>query len=262
MAARLLAGIILAASTLPAFEAQAAPARIILLRHGEKAGPWQLCALGNERARALAAYYLGRNAQKSLFRPGETPKAILAISMHTLDTISPVAQSWEMPVIFYSVMPEPRGDGFHLSDKQLGARTREAVRDMLTKPEWAGQTLVVNWEHDHIAKADLDHDRMAAARDAAKDLSEPAERVTLYDLLRLDRLAGVPYTWPSDTYDYFWIIDFDAQTGQPSAFTMIKQAFGPPFAHIPQNDWGKSDSGKSDSSKREAGSPAARAGCI
>ncbi|MDI4665536.1 histidine phosphatase family protein [Xanthobacter autotrophicus] len=251
MTARLIAGVILAACMLPAFEAEAAPARIILLRHGEKAGPWQLCALGRERARALAAYYLGRNAQKSLFRPGETPKAILAISMHTLDTIFPVAESWEMPVTFYSAMPEPRGDGFHLSVERLSQRTREAVRDILNKPGWAGQTLVVDWEHDHIAKTDLDRDRMAAARDVAKDLSEPVERVTLYDLLRLDRVPGVPYTWPGDTYDYFWIIDFDAQTGQPSAFTMVKQEFGPPFAAVPHNDWGKP----------EGGPPAARAGC-
>ncbi|MFG1383279.1 hypothetical protein [Xanthobacter versatilis] len=251
MVTRLLAGMILAASMAAIVEAQAAPARIILLRHGEKAGLWQLCALGMERARALSAYYLGRNAQKALFRPGESPKAILAISMHTLDTIFPVAESWEMPVTFYSAMPEPRGDGFHLSVERLNQRTREAVRDILAKPEWAGQTLVVDWEHDHIAKTKLDRDHLAAARDAAKDRSEPVERITIYDLLHLDRIKGVPYTWPSDTYDYFWIIDFDAQTGQPSAFTMVKQEFGPPFAAVPHNDWGTP----------EGGSPASRAGC-
>ena len=41
----------------------AAPARIIILRHGEKADKWKLCDIGQERADALAANYLGRMPQ-------------------------------------------------------------------------------------------------------------------------------------------------------------------------------------------------------
>lgn len=234
VAGRLIAGFIAAlavplAAGMP--PAHAAPARIILLRHGEKAGPYTLCRTGQERAQALAAYYLGRNAQKSLFRPGETPSAILAISMHTLDTISPTAVSWNMPVVFYSVMPELKGGKLVLSDAQLNQRTREAARDILEKPEWAGRTLVVNWEHDHIAK--LHH------AGPASGAPTPERTDTLYALLGLDRLAGVPDTWPRNTYDYVWIIDFDPSSGRPSAVSQVKQVFGPPFAGLPSNDWGQ-----------------------
>ena len=41
----------------------ATPARIIILRHGEKADKWDLCDVGQERADALAANYLGRGAE-------------------------------------------------------------------------------------------------------------------------------------------------------------------------------------------------------
>ncbi|MFG1300380.1 histidine phosphatase family protein [Xanthobacter sp. V3C-3] len=226
-----------AALTLHPVAAEAAPARIILLRHGEKGGPYTLCLVGQARGQALAAYYLGRNAQKSLFRPGETPRAILAISMHTLDTIAPVAESWNMPVIYYSVMPQLKGGKLVLSDAQLNQRTREAARDILEKPEWVGQTLVVDWEHDHIAKTRLDAELPAGV--PRGDRPAPTRRDTLYDLLGLEHLAGVPYNWPRNTYDYFWIIDFDPATGRPAAFSMVKQAFGPPFAGLPSNDWGQ-----------------------
>ena len=58
----------------------AAPSRIIILRHGEKADAWMLCGVGQERADALAAFYLGRHAAKSLFAQGEEPAAFLAIT--------------------------------------------------------------------------------------------------------------------------------------------------------------------------------------
>ena len=51
--------------------ALAAPARIIILRHGEKEDAWKLCEIGQQRAKALALNYLGREAAKSLFAAGE-----------------------------------------------------------------------------------------------------------------------------------------------------------------------------------------------
>lgn len=236
-------GLALAAALLAAAPASAVPARIILLRHGEKGNPWQSCPVGVQRARALVSFYIGKNAQKSLFRPGEAPRAILAISMHTLDTIYPVAQSWEMPVVFYSAMPEPVGDKYVISQDTLNERTRQAARDILSKPEWAGQTLLINWEHNHIAKTALDMDPAIEAIERKRSgLSvPPSEKITLYDLLGLNAMPRVPYTWPRETYDYFWIIDFDQQTGKPNAFSMVKQDFGPPFANLPHNEWGQPD---------------------
>ena len=68
MIARLVLTVLLCLYGLGA--ALATPARIIILRHGEKADKWKLCGVGQERADALAANYLGRGAAKSLFAPG------------------------------------------------------------------------------------------------------------------------------------------------------------------------------------------------
>lgn len=83
MLARLVLATVLA--TLLTTAAFAAPARIIILRHGEKANPWKLCDVGTERANALADTYLGRNATKSLFANGEEPTFFFAITLHTLE---------------------------------------------------------------------------------------------------------------------------------------------------------------------------------
>jgi hypothetical protein len=56
---------------------------------GEKADSSKLCEVGQERANALAANYLGRDASNSLFAQGEEPGAILAITLHTLEAPSP-----------------------------------------------------------------------------------------------------------------------------------------------------------------------------
>ena len=55
----------------PVSSALAAPSRIIILRHGEKADAWKMCEIGEQRAKALALNYLGRDAVKSLFAEGE-----------------------------------------------------------------------------------------------------------------------------------------------------------------------------------------------
>lgn len=213
-------------ATLAAGAATAAPARIILLRHGEKLNDWQLCPVGVQRSQALKAQHLGKGAADSLFRPGETPKAFFAITLHTLELITPAATSWGQPVITYSVLPEGSAATFQ---EQLNAQTRQAAHDLLTDPRWEGQTVVVTWEHDHIAKV------VSPAK--AEKRPGPAP-VTLYDLLGLSKFADAPADWPDATYDYFWIIDFDPATKAPSAFKMEKQVFTGAFAGVPQNDWG------------------------
>lgn len=104
-----------------------APARIIILRHGEKADKWKLCDIGQERADALAANYLGRDAANSLFASGDQPAAFLAITLHTLELAYPAASTWNQPIILYPVMPERGAD----EDKveALNRRTQEAARD-------------------------------------------------------------------------------------------------------------------------------------
>ncbi len=207
--------------------AVATPSRIIILRHGEKDNVWALCGVGQLRAEALKEIYLGRDAQKSLFMPGQEPAAFFAITLHSLELAAPAAASWGRPLTLYSVVPETR----EKRDKDdveaaLNLRTQEAAADLLHDPNWRGKAVVLAWEHKHIASKKL-------------EASYPGETVTLRRLLNLDKLAGVPETWPSGTYDYFWIVDYADQTSDvPTAFSMVKQEFGAPYDTLPENDWG------------------------
>ena len=121
--------------------ALAAPARIIILRHGEKANKWKLCDTGEQRANALAANYLGRGAAKSLFASGDEPAFFFAIALHTLELASPAVASWNKPVILYSVVPEADRDK-DTQTKELNQRTQQAASNIMTNPALAGKTVV------------------------------------------------------------------------------------------------------------------------
>jgi hypothetical protein len=209
--------------------ALAAPARVIILRHGEKADAWKLCEIGQQRAKALVLNYLGKNAAKSLFTEGDEPAFFFAVTLHTLELASPAVASWSKPVILYSVVPA-EGQSKDDFTKALNRRTQEAARSLLANPALQGKTVVLVWEHKHIANEELD----------AKFENE-REGVTLRQLLKLDILPGVPKTWPEDTYDYFWIVDFPANSNVPSKFSMMKQEFGTSFPRVPSNDWDTPD---------------------
>lgn len=204
----------------------AAPSRIIILRHGEKADDWKLCSVGLERAQALKLNYLGRDAAKSLFTEDAPPAFFFAITLHTAELAAPAVQSWNKPIIFYSVLPQDDEKAF---TELLHARTREAASNILNNPALKGKTVVMVWEHKHIANAELDAEYQ---REAA---------VTLRQLFHLDILPGVPREWPDDTFDYFWIVDFPENSNVPSKFTMVKQEFGTSFPKVPANDWGAPD---------------------
>ena len=205
--------------------AAATPAEVIILRHGEKRNAWQLCGVGQTRAKALATTYLGRGATELLLPP-EGPAAIFAITLHTLELASPTAESWNLPIRLYSVVPEPKQtrDAFTAA---LNRRTQEAVADLLADPALDGKTVVLFWEHDHIARAALEK-------------KYPDEKVTLRQLLGLDALPDVPATWPGSNFDYFWIVDYSGSPAKPTGFRMMKQIFGDDV-DVPMNDWGTPD---------------------
>jgi hypothetical protein len=199
----------------------AMPARVIILRHGEKADKWDLCNIGEERADALVANYLGLGAAKSLFAPNEAPAAFLAITLHSLELASPAAMSWHQPVTLYSVLPQKDED----KEEALDRRTQEAANDLKVNPLWQGKTVVMVWEHKRIANKKLEK-------------SSPGQAVTLRELLHLDQLSGVPQTWPSGTYDYFWIIEYGNQGSDvPTRFSMVKQEFVGDYNEVPSNEW-------------------------
>jgi hypothetical protein len=199
--------------------AYAEPSQIIIARHAEKGNSYALCDMGNERAQALVHQYLGRGASASLFPADHGPDAMLAMTMHTIDTITPAAQSWSLPVIAYGVMPKDE-----TKDEEENARTQEAARDVLTGPAYAGKTVVMIWEHKRIANSKLEK-------------KHPG--VTLRQLLHIDQVqdADVPSDWPKETYDYFWIVDFARGNPIPVKFRMIRQEFIAPFNDLPANAW-------------------------
>jgi hypothetical protein len=217
---------LLAALALVAFAqaAAAAPARIIILRHGEKETSHKLCEVGEERAQALALNYLGKGAAKSLFAAGDEPAYFFAVTLHTLELAAPAVATWSKPIILYSVLPK-QGDDDDAFEKALNRRTQEAARNILTNPALSGKTVVMVWEHKHIANEKL-------------EAKFAGEAVTLRQLFKLDILPGVPRTWSGDTYDYFWIVDFPPNANVPSKFSMVKQDFGASFPRVPANDWG------------------------
>jgi hypothetical protein len=207
--------------------ALAAPSRIIILRHGEKADDWKLCETGRQRAQALALNYLGKDAAKSLFTEGDEPAFFFAITLHTIELASPAVATWSKPLILYPVMPAAGGDKKDFV-KQLNRRTQDAARNILANPALNGKTVVMVWEHKHIANEKL-------------ETSFEGEQVTLRQLFKLDILPGVPKTWPDETFDYFWLVEFPDNSNVPSKFSMMKQEFGASFPKVPSNDWGAPD---------------------
>lgn len=224
MLIRLAAATVLAAVIT---SASAAPSRIIILPQGESADVSKLCEIGEQRARALALTYLGRDAVKSLFAEGEEPAFFFAVTPRTAELASPSVASWNKPVIFYSAAPQTaqKDDEF---TKALNQRTQEAARNVLTNPAVKGKTVVMVWEREHIASEALE----AKFEDKA---------VTLRQLFKLDIVPGVPKTWPDETHDYFWILDFPEDSQIPSEFSMKKQEFGASFPRVPSNDWDTPD---------------------
>lgn len=203
---------------------EAVPKRIIILRHGEKQDAYKLCSIGQQRSLALQANYLGKGASNSLFPGGTGPDGIFAVTLHTLELASPTAQSWGLPLQLYSVVPLP-GTDKKAEAIQLNQRTLQAANTVLTDPRWDGKTVVMVWEHDHIAMKKLEEEF-------------PNEKVTLRQLLNLDTLPNVPKNWYGGNYDYFWIVDYgNPGSSMPTQFTVQKQMFPAPYETVPSNDW-------------------------
>ena len=122
--------------------AEAEPSRVIILRHAEKLNAYALCDLGRQRADALAKQFLGQGATQSLFAPGERPAAFMAVTLHTLETITPAARTWGLPVIDYSAVPQQNADDDD-AETEINARTQEAARDLMSKHEYDGKVVVL-----------------------------------------------------------------------------------------------------------------------
>lgn len=205
----------------------AAPRRVILLRHGEKADAYKLTPTGQLRAEALGAQFLGRDAVSSLFARGERPAAFLTMTLHTIELMGPATTSWEMPSTSWLSVPDANAE---TETPNFNRRTREAARTLFKTRAWNGKTVVICWEHHHIADDEL-------------EAQFPGEKVTWRQLLRLDRLPPayrdlVPKKWEGTNFDYFWIVTFD-RAGRPLTFESRLQDFSAPYEDVPQNVWGE-----------------------
>ncbi|MFN3350842.1 histidine phosphatase family protein [Pseudorhodoplanes sp.] len=199
------------------------PKTVVILRHGEKESVSSLCRLGIDRSLALASQYLGQGARDSLFPAGERPAGFFALTLDTLQFASPAAATWEMPVTVFSAVPLPGVD----PTPQLNLRTQQAAGAVLDDPRYHGRIVVMVWNHRHIA-------------DEAMARKFPDQKVTLRQLLNLDKLPDVPDSWPGYTYDHFWIVEFGTSGSQvPTGFRMVRQEFAPPFDRLPSAEWGK-----------------------
>jgi hypothetical protein len=217
--------------------AEAAPKRIVIVRHGEKLSPASLCGLGKERAQALAAQYLSPTDPMSLIAK-DPPAAILAITLHTLETARPTAKAWGMEIATNKLMLMPIQNNRH-DNALINAQNRKVVADLMENPRWHGTTVVMVWEHFHIASEALEQEFAG-------------EEVTLRQLLKLDQVkgvpGGVPKTWPNSNYNFFWILDYDSPTATvPARFHTVRQYFKPPYANLPSNDWGAPEGRPADS---------------
>lgn len=182
-------------------------ATLIILRHGEKPakaeknGSLQLSPKGKARAQFIARTYLGRGATKPFFGKGG-PHAFFAITPHTVETASPSAETWNLPVSAFCTAAAADG-----KDPALDARTADAAKTIHHALK-RGRDVVVVWEHHRIADARL-----------------PELQTTLWKLLNLDRV-GAPDTWPDDDYDTIWRIECGA-SGKPRKFRAFPQGFRP-----------------------------------
>lgn len=209
----------------------AAPSRIILLRHGEKENAYALCSVGQQRSVALRSQFLGKGASQSLFT-NTPPSAFFATTLHTLELIAPSANSWGLPIIAYPALPLTGRDDAQTTEL-INNQTALAAANVMQDPTWNGKTVVMVWEHKHIANKKL-----------TKEF--PDLMVDLRQLLKLDRLPEqiskkIPKTWSGANYNFFWIVDYD-EKGNPVGFDVVRQNFMGQYANIPNNDWGVAES--------------------
>jgi hypothetical protein len=204
--------------------ATARPAKIIILRHAKKQNKHELSDLGLRRAKALAKQFLGSKANPSLLLPSEKPAAILAITAHTIETAKPAAKTWGLKA---KASRMPGRDKGNQKDSDLDKATKRAAQDVLNNPAYRGKTVIMVWEHKHIASKDNNK-----------------AQTSLRALLRLDRAnPPPPKKWKGDNYNFFWIVSY-GPGNRVTVDTSQRQAFTGKFADLPDNDWGEPEDPK------------------
>ena len=87
----------------------------------------------------------------------------------------------------------PGKDAKDEKEDDLDQRTKEAVRDVLKNPAYAGKTVIMVWEHKRIASEDHNKDR-----------DEPVEA-----LAPRPSQTPPPAKWEGENYNFFWIVTYE-----------------------------------------------------
>lgn len=176
-----------------AASAFAAPAQVVIIRHGEKQEYGnQLSEKGFKRAEALVWFF---QTQPAVTQYG-TPVAVYAAapkdedsSIRSVQTVTPLARALNITVN---------------TDFTRG-QAHKLVKDIMESPRYTGRMVLISWQHGHIP-------------DIVRELAEyspygPAAQVDL------------PAEWPDARFDRAWIIDL--YRGRIVSFKNIPQRLLP-----------------------------------
>ena len=127
----------LAAST-AALPARAAPAQVIIIRHGEKPSAGnELSPQGFQRAEALVGFFEHNPAVTQY----GAPVAIYAMDPKDVDgSLRPIE----------TVTPLAKALGLTIDHDYVKAQLPEMVSDILTNPAYDGKMVLICWEHNMI----------------------------------------------------------------------------------------------------------------
>ena len=175
-----------AAVSLFAWSANAAPAQVIIIRHGEKPAVGRdLCPQGVCRADALATVFprqFGTPAAIYAMKPGSDDGSLRAIQ-----TVTPLARALNLTI----------HTGY--TRQQL----QPLVDDIMRNPAYEGQMVLISWEHKVIPTLV----QTFCAGGAASGACDP-----------------VPAKWPGSVFDQAWILSFSGV--QVSSFKVIPEKIG------------------------------------
>lgn len=165
-----------AAILMCSISAFAAPAQVILIRHGEKPAQGnELNAQGFQRANALVKYF---QTDPAVTRYG-TPVAIYAMapknatgSIRAIQTVTPLAAALKLTI----------------NKDYMRDQADELVKAIMENPEYDGRMVLVCWEHSVLVDI--------AAALAAYGGSDQAVKDAL------------PVSWAGQVFDRAWVLSF------------------------------------------------------
>jgi phosphohistidine phosphatase SixA len=153
-------------------EAPSYPARVLLIRHGEKppaeAESVELNTQGKERAEALRKLFKKSDKRSD---PFPTPDFIFATkdskkSHRPRETVTPLAKKL----------------GLKINDSYANEDFAKLAHELLTDPKYAGKTVLICWHHG-----------------------------TMSELAAKLKASGVPNHWKDATFDRVWQIDYSSK---------------------------------------------------